>query len=240
MTERRKILKSIPVAAVGLTVIGAAAISSREKTAPSAEPQVPTVIDTRARDAFPDVTVVAHTGERFRFYEDLIEDKIVMVNFMSIRGEALFPVTANLAQVAQRLGDKLGRDVFINSITRDPGYDTPERLRAFADKHGAPRGWRFLTGTQTVSNALATRLYRCLSNSEDICRPPSGKKFIDIVFYGNGGVGVWGAFPGLIDPDDAASRVAWVMPGEVPTGPMRRAGPRRISANERYSHNRDT
>jgi protein SCO1/2 len=207
---------------------------------PEKEPGTPPRIDPRERDAFPDVEVVAHTGERLRFYEDLVKDKIALVNFMSIRGEAFFPVTANLAKVAERLGDRLGRDVLMSSITRDIGYDTPQRLKAFADAHRVPRGWRFLTGTQSVTTALATRLYRCLSSPDTICRAPGNRKFVDVVFYGNGGIGLWSAFPGLIDPDDAASRIAWVMPGQKPTGPIRRAGPRRLSANERSSHNRET
>lgn len=237
MIKRRNILKSISAGAMGLVALGSAAISVRAGWSDKKPP--PPRIDPLERDAFPDVEVLAHTGERLRFYEDLIKDRIVMVNFMSIRGEAYFPVTANLAKVAERLGDKLGREVFMNSITRDLVYDTPERLKAFAEAHGARPGWRFLTASQPVTTALATRLYRCLSDPDTICRPAGTKKFVDLVFYGNGAIGLWGAFPGLIDPDDAAQRITWVMPGQKPVGPLRRAGPRRFDANQRISHNRE-
>ena len=240
MIERRKILKSIPAGAAGLSALGLTVASLKQGSAGNEQAAVSALeIDPAARDAFPDVEVMAHTGERFQFYEDLIRDKIVLVNFMSIRGEELFPVTANLAKVAARLGDKLGRDVFINSITRDIGYDSLERLAAFAESYDTPVGWRFLTGTQPVTTALATRLYRCPPGSDIICRPRSNGAYVDVVFYGNGGLGLWSAFPGLIDPDDAASRIAWVMPGQKSTGPMRRAGPRRFAVKDRVSHNRE-
>ncbi len=34
------------------------------------------------RDRFPDVVLKTHEGRNVRFYEDLIKDKIVMINFM--------------------------------------------------------------------------------------------------------------------------------------------------------------
>jgi protein SCO1/2 len=44
------------------------------------------------------------------------------------------------------LGDRLGREVHLYSITLQPLMDTPEVLKAYAVRHGAQPGWTFLTG----------------------------------------------------------------------------------------------
>ncbi len=243
MEERRKFLKSLGATTVGATAAGVAgslAVDANGEAA-ATTPAAPVKIDPRLRDAFPDVEVTAHTGEKFRFYDDLIRDKVVMINFMSTRNEQGFPVTAKMADIAAQLGDRLGKDVFIISISRDPAYDTPRRLAAFAQKHGVGKGWYLVTGTYAAAGALETRMYRHKHESgaltSALCTGRDRK--VDIVFYGNGGAGVWGTFPVDIRPDDAATRITWVMPGKMPTGAPRRAGPRRLNAAERLSHNRD-
>lgn len=227
MTDRRKFLKTLPAAAAGAAVTGSVAQAQT--------PETQTTIDIGVRDAFPAAEVYSHLGEKLRFYEDVIENKVVIVNFMSIKSEEEFPITKFIASVADELGAKLGRDVFINSITTDPENDTPKALLAFAKKQGVMRdGWRFLTTTNAETVALTTRLYR---------HPPhnlSGKpRTIDVVFYGNGGAGVWGTFPTGIQPSDAAGRLSWVMPRERQAG-LKQAGPRRTDIGTGVvSHNRE-
>ncbi len=226
MTDRRKFLTTLPAAAAGAAVVGSVA---QAKT-----PEIQTTIDIGVRDAFPAAEVYSHRGEKLRFYEDLIENKVVMVNFMSIESEKEFPVTKFIASVADQLGDKLGRDVFINSITTDPKNDTPKALLAFAKKIGMRDGWRFLTSTDAEVIALSTRLYRHPTHNL------SGKaRKIDIVFYGNGAAGVWGTFPTDIQPSDAAERLTWVMPRER-RAELKQAGPRRSDLGTgAVSHNRE-
>ncbi len=225
MNNRRDFLKTIPVAAAGVLATGGLAATAR--------PVIQTSIDIRQRDAFPAATVYSHLGETLQFYEDLIRGRVSMVNFMSIADEVAFPVTAFMAKVADELGDRLGRDVFIHSITSDPRRDTPRALAAFAREFGDRDGWRFVTSSPEETVALSTRLYR---------HPPARvatTKKVDIVFYGNGAAGVWGTFPVDIDPADAAERIGWVMPRERGAR-LRRAGPRRRDeATEVMSHNRE-
>lgn len=226
MTDRRKFLAAAPAAAAGAVLTGSVVQAK--------SPEVQSVIDTAQRDAFPEATVFSQFGEKLNFYNDLIKDKIVMVNFMTIQSEEQFPMSQFMASVADNLGDKLGKSVFINSITLDPKSDTPKDLLAFAKKVGLREGWRFLTTTPSETMALSTRLYR---------HPPhnlSGKaKKVDIVFYGNGGAGLWGTFPTGISPADAASRISWVMPKER-SAELRRAGPRPLdAAGPMHSTNRD-
>ncbi|HBS33043.1 MAG TPA: hypothetical protein DEA40_15110 [Parvularcula sp.] len=229
MTDRRKFLTTLPAAAAGVAATGSVA----QAAVPSV-PEAQTTIDITKRDAFPAAEVYSHLGEKLRFYEDLIENKIVMVNFMSIESEKDFPISKFIASVADQLGDKLGREIFINSITTDPAKDTPKALLAFAKKFGMRDGWRFITSTNEEVKALSTRLYRHPAHS--ITGKP---RKVDIVFYGNGKAGVWGTFPTDIQPSDAAGRLAWVMPRER-RAELTQAGPRRLDANAGLvSHNRE-
>jgi mono/diheme cytochrome c family protein len=82
-----------------------------------------------------------------RFYDDLIKGKIVVINFVYTSCPDICSLsTARMAWVQEQLGERLGRDIFIYSITLDPENDTPESLKAYAEAFDVPPGWLFLTG----------------------------------------------------------------------------------------------
>lgn len=96
---------------------------------------------------FPNVPLVTQDGETVHFYDDLIKDKIVLVNFIYTGCTQICPlVTARMAQVQKQLGERVGRDIFLYSITLDPLHDTPEMLKKHAAAFHAGPGWLFLTG----------------------------------------------------------------------------------------------
>lgn len=110
-------------------------------------------------DRFPTVTMVTQNGKEVEFYKDLIKDKIVLINFMYTECRGLCEETTDkLAEVQKALGKRLGRDVFIYSITLDPEHDTAEVLKKYADDHGARPGWTFLTGKADDIEALRQAL----------------------------------------------------------------------------------
>jgi protein SCO1/2 len=103
--------------------------------------------ENKNAEAFPPVKLQTQDSNLVRFYEDLIEGKIVVINFMYTQCKGICETgTANLVQVQKALGEHLGRDVFMYSITLDPEHDTPEVLKSYAEAHGAKPGWTFLTG----------------------------------------------------------------------------------------------
>jgi hypothetical protein len=184
----------------------------------------------RGGNKFPNADVIAHTGERFFLHDDLIKGRVVMVNFMSIRGHDGYPATEHIGRIADRLGDQLGRSVFIYSITTDPEHDTPERLKAFAAQHGARRGWYFLTSAKrdiaeakSDVAAVSRRLYKHGSHQ--------GGHPARLVHYGNGTQGLWGAFGADTEPGLVVERLSWVQFGTQPTGRAKRAGPRRLAGD---------
>lgn len=96
---------------------------------------------------FPNVTLYTHEGRKVRFYDDLIRGKVVTFNMMYTQCTGKCPtMTANLHQFQQLLGDRVGRSVFMHSITLQPLLDTPDVLKAYVEKYHIGRGWEFLTG----------------------------------------------------------------------------------------------
>ncbi|HET9597026.1 MAG TPA: SCO family protein [Anaeromyxobacteraceae bacterium] len=96
---------------------------------------------------FPDVPLVAQDGRTFRFYDDLVKDRFVVINFVFTRCKAACPMeTANLARVQKLLASRIGRDVFMYSISLDPDHDTPAVMNEYAARFRAGPGWLFLTG----------------------------------------------------------------------------------------------
>ena len=56
-------------------------------------------------------------------------------------------IMTNLASIGDRFADRLGRDLFLLTITFDPQHDTPEKMKEYARRYGADvSGWRMLTG----------------------------------------------------------------------------------------------
>ena len=100
--------------------------------------------------------VVTQDGKTLHFYDDLIKGKIVVVSFIFTSCSDLCPIaTARLAEVKDKLGDAVGRDIFFISLSVDPEHDTPDMLKAFADAFGASApGWQFLTGRPEDIDAI--------------------------------------------------------------------------------------
>src|SRR5215813_6033945 len=99
------------------------------------------------RRYFPNVELTTHFGKRVRLYEDLVKDKIVTFNFFYATCEGIcVPITANLVRAQALLGDRVGRDIFMYSISLKPVQDTPDVLREYAARFKTKPGWTFLTG----------------------------------------------------------------------------------------------
>jgi protein SCO1/2 len=96
---------------------------------------------------FPNVELTDHDGNKVRFFDDMIKDKIVALNFIYTSCPDSCPLeTAQLVKVQNILGDRIGKDVFIYSITIDPDVDTYQVMNEYREKFGAK--WDFLTGNE--------------------------------------------------------------------------------------------
>ena len=97
-----------------------------------------------------DVPLVDATGKRLRLAQDVIGERIAVVNFIYTSCTTVCPVSsATFQQLQQRLAaSSLGKEVVLVSITVDPLRDTPQRLREYAGRYEAREGWVWLTGTK--------------------------------------------------------------------------------------------
>ena len=110
-------------------------------------------------DYFPNVPLTTQDGTTLRFYDDLLKGKKVAINLIYTSCKDECPLeTARLVQVQQLLGDRVGKDVFFYSITIDPKRDTPEALKAYAEKFHVGPGWLFLTGKEDDIKVVAKKL----------------------------------------------------------------------------------
>lgn len=96
---------------------------------------------------FPNTLVQTHDGRSLRFYDDVVRGKIVVFNMMYAVCTGICPGnTANLRQVQQALGSRLGKDIFMVSMTLQPQFDTPQALMAYVKHYDIQPGWTFITG----------------------------------------------------------------------------------------------
>lgn len=113
----------------------------------------------RQSDRLSDVALYTQYGKRVRFYDDLVKDRVVLINFMySGCGETCPANTAQLAKINEVLGERMGRDITMLSLSIDPVADTPERLKKYWEAFGARPGWFFLTGKPAEIDRLRREL----------------------------------------------------------------------------------
>jgi protein SCO1/2 len=112
-----------------------------------------------AKPSIPDVEVTDQNGRKSRFYTDLVKGRMVVINFVFTSCTYVCPMQgANFARLQAALGDRLGRDISLISVSTDPLVDTPARLKAWGEKFGAKPGWTLVTGGQDEMDKLLRSL----------------------------------------------------------------------------------
>ena len=169
---------------------------------------------------FPDLVLTTHEGKKVRFYDDLIKDKIVLINMMYAKCEGICtPVTMNLKKVQELLGDRVGRDIFIYSLTLKPEEDTPDKLQHYVHMHKLGPGWTFLTGKPDEINTLRRNLGFFDAKAkldQDLTN------HIGMVRYGNEARQWWAMFPGQANPPWIVECILWMDDGKVKKLPQQK------------------
>ncbi|MBO0725553.1 MAG: SCO family protein [Blastocatellia bacterium] len=112
---------------------------------------------------FTNASLRTHENKEVRFYDDLIMGRQVIINMMYATCTSACPlVTSKLIKVHEALKDRMGKDLFIYSISLKPEQDDPAALKKFAEMHGAANlpGWLFLTGDPYDIETIRFRLFR--------------------------------------------------------------------------------
>lgn len=175
---------------VFLTTVAANAQEPADQT-PVGNPT--TRVAAKAQEYFTDVELVNQDGQKMRLYTDLLQGKTVIINsfFATCQGSCL-PITRNLEKVQEALGDRLGKDARIISISVDPTVDTPAELKAFGKKFHARPGWYFLTGPKENVDFVLKKLGQFVPDKQD---------HYNIIIVGNERTGLWKKAFGLAKSD---------------------------------------
>jgi protein SCO1 len=169
-----------------LAGIGAAAAIERELWGGDSRPRFQTPGTPREmiqRRHLPNVRLVTHEGRSVRFYDDLVKDKKVVLTFFSSRAlTESYKVTQNLAALQRLFGRRIGTDMFLYTIARNPERDTPAALRNWAAQSGAGPGWTFLSGRPAEVETLRRSLG---FTSDDPAEDANPRLAVGIVRYGD-------------------------------------------------------
>lgn len=132
---------------------------------------------------FSDVELLNQDGKKVRFYSDVLKGKTVVVNaFFTSCTSVCPPMNRNMEKIQEAFGNRVGKDVFLVSITVDPEVDTPTRLKEYAQKFHAGAGWIFLTGKKENLDWALYKLGQYVEKKDD-------HKTIFII--GNEPTGLW-------------------------------------------------
>lgn len=205
--NRRKLMMRLG-AAFG-AVLGAVAPMGQTLSVASESKFATTSSRERIREQyFPNVVLTTHEGKKVRFYDDLIKDKIVLLNFMYVKCDGVcMPVTMNLKRVQELFGERMGRDVFIYSFTLKPQEDTVASLRQYAEMHHVKPGWIFLTGSVDDMELLRRKL-GYVDPDPEVDKDKSSH--LGVIKYGNEALERWGGCPGLSKAASIVKAVSWV------------------------------
>jgi protein SCO1/2 len=151
-------MKQLSAATLFLVFLAAMALAQEPVSTQKPKPPAPAALAkdddgssaskrSAAEKYFSDVELIDQDGQKVRFYSDVLKNKIVAINtFFTTCTNICPPMNRNFEKMQDALGDRLGKDVFLVSITVDPETDTPVRLKEYGRKFHARPGWMFLTG----------------------------------------------------------------------------------------------
>ena len=194
MNTKRMFLKS----AVGAAALAPMLVTASTSTSTAAGPRA---------TYFPNAILQTHEGRQVRFYDDVVKgNRLVIFNMMyTVCANICPPDTANLLRVQEMLGERVGRDIFMYSLTLQPELDRPEALQAYASKYGVKPGWTFLTGGRADMDLIRRRLGFYDRNPQvdaDL------SQHTGMIRVGNEALDRWCMMPSLLRPKQIVDAIA--------------------------------
>jgi protein SCO1/2 len=183
-------MKKIVIAVTALLALLALAPAwGQDAKAPAAAPA-----ESPAHKYFGDVKLVNQDGKEMSLYTDLMQGKTVVINAMFTTCTGACPVmSGTMAKIQDHLGDRVGKDVRLISITVDPVNDTPAKLKEYANRFHARPGWYFLTGPKENVEAALRKLGQWVDD-------PSNHQTLYLI--GNDRTGLWKKAFALAKPEE--------------------------------------
>ena len=170
----------------------------------------PSESDSSSFNRLPNAILQSQDGKSYRFYDDLVKDKIVAINFFYTECRNVCPLTTqNLAEAQRLLGDRVGRDIFIYSITLQPETDTPEVIKEYVEVYDVQPGWLFLRGSRADTDMLR-RKFGLASSDPAIDADPN--QHIGNIWFSNDATDRWAASTPFASPEEIVETLLSVTP----------------------------
>lgn len=133
-------------------------------------------------------------NNRAQRIDRLVEGRTVVIDFVYTNCKTSCSIlSAIMAQVEQRVRDRLGHQVVLVSLTVDPAHDTPIQLKAYAARFATTPHWHWLTGSVAdVQHALRAFNIPAFGRPED---------HAPVIVAGNMRTGKWQRWIGIPDPE---------------------------------------
>ena len=170
------------------------------------------------RRYFPSLELVTSEGRKVKFYEDLLKDKIVVLNLMYAECEGVCPtILSNLLRVRELLTEQIAQNIYFYSLTIQPERDTPEKLKEYAKMHAIhDPNWLFLTGKPDDVDALRHSIGFADPNPV-VDRDKSSHS--GMLRYGNEPMCIWGTCQGSAKPEWIAQEIGFAVPRQFKKNP---------------------
>ena len=158
------------------------------------EPAASARVRSPAEKYFSDVELINQDGQKMRFYSDVLKDKVVVINtFFTTCTGVCPPINRTLERMQEALGDRLGKDAFLVSMSVDPETDTPSRLKEYSQRFHARPGWIFLTGKKENVDWALYKLGQYVETKDG---------HTTIIIIGNEPKGLWKKAFGMAKADE--------------------------------------
>jgi len=168
----------VTLSLLAVLLLGAAAPRAQEVQKHEAHPAMPA-----APPRIPDVDCLDQNGKKLRFHTDLVKGKVVVISFIFTSCTYMCPrIGEGVARLQTALGDRVGRDVHLISVSTDPVTDTPEKLKTWATRLKAKEGWTWVTGEKSEMD----RLLKVLTGDST-----GNKTHAPLLLIGNEATNVW-------------------------------------------------
>jgi len=165
--------------------------------------------DSIRRRFLPNVSLLTQDNKRVRFYDDLVKDKIVILNVFYANCEGVCPaITTNLVKVQKLLAPRVGRDIFMYSITLKPEEDDTKALKMYQHMHRIGPGWTLLTGKPDDVELLRRSLGFTYPNK---LIDQDKSQHIGNIRYGNEPLMLWAACPGMAHAPWIVESISWII-----------------------------
>ena len=195
MSKRRSFLTML------LIVVFACGVAGGQNQTPATQ-MVEFDIGGVGKIRVPDLELRDQDGRKVRFYSDLIKDKVVVLSFFYTSCNYTCTMQGKtFSRLQSLLGDRLGKSVFLVSISIDPANDSPSLLKAWGKRYDAHSGWALVTGKP----AEMTNLLLPFTGN-----PAGAGMHLPSTFIGNDRTGLWTSASGVFEPQELLNAVDFV------------------------------